>query len=132
MLWLIFTIFTGYYCPQGQSTRNPSAYECPAGYRCPLGSSTPQICASGHYQDETGQDTCKQCPAGFYCDNSLGNITSPTNYPCPEGHYCLAGTMWDKQYPCPAGTYNDQTGLTAESECQWCIGKSAQPFGTLI
>lgn len=76
---------TGYYCPSGQTVRNPSTYECPAGYMCPEGSSIYQLCSAGFYQDEVGQATCKECPAGFYCDNSVGPITNYTTYICPEG-----------------------------------------------
>ena len=77
--------FPGYYCPQGQTVRNPSAYECPVGHYCPVGSSVATLCDSGYYQDLLGQALCKECPAGFYCDNSVGAITSYTTYVCPEG-----------------------------------------------
>lgn len=80
----------GYYCPEGQTVRNPSPYECDPGYYCTVGSSIQTICQSGQYQDEAGQSSCKDCPVGFYCDNSLGPITTPSNYPCPEGmYYCF-------------------------------------------
>lgn len=87
--WPLCVLFSpGYYCPQGQTVRNPSLYECPAGYYCPTGSSINTLCDSGYYQDLVGQATCKECPAGFYCDNSVGSITSYSAYVCPEGLCC--------------------------------------------
>lgn len=81
----VLLYFTGYYCPQGQTVRNPSPYECPAGYYCPTGSSVQTLCPAGTYQDEVGQSVCKECPEGFYCDSSLGPIVNYTIYVCPEG-----------------------------------------------
>ena len=77
--------FSGYYCPEGQVVRDPSAYLCPVGYYCPQGSASQTLCASGTYQDEAGQSLCKECPEGFYCDSSLGPIVNYTIYLCPEG-----------------------------------------------
>ena len=38
--------------------------------------------------------------------------------PCPEGYFCpqKTGTPVD----CPAGTYSNQTGLTASAQCTSC------------
>lgn len=41
---------TGYYCPGGQATSTPIAYQCPVGHFCVEGSSAAQICTSGYYQ----------------------------------------------------------------------------------
>ena len=38
---------------------------CPRGYYCVLGSTLPQGCPAGTYQDEEGQDDCKECPEGL-------------------------------------------------------------------
>lgn len=91
MLWL-----TGYYCPEGQTVRQPSAYECPAGHKCPIGSSIYQLCPSGTYQDEVRQSSCKECPAGFYCDNTLGAIVNYTLFVCPEGLWFIPGLVTKK------------------------------------
>ena len=37
------------------------------------------------------------------------------------GYYCPAGTGNDWQ-ACPPGTFNNQTGLNAQSECRPCNG----------
>ncbi|XP_062603182.1 uncharacterized protein LOC134264959 [Saccostrea cucullata] len=121
----------GYYCPTGQTVCNPSAYECPAGYMCPVGSSLYQLCSAGFYQDEIRQATCKECPAGFYCDSSVGPITNYTTYVCPEGHYCQNGTKVSTEFPCPSGTYNNDTGLRADSECFPCLGGYYCPAATV-
>jgi len=47
---VLFLTTLGYYCPAGQNSDTPSAYECPAGYYCLTGVSTYTICPSGTYQ----------------------------------------------------------------------------------
>ena len=42
---------------------------CPRGYYCVLGSTLPQGCPAGTYQDEEGQDDCKECPEGMMTIN---------------------------------------------------------------
>ena len=80
--------FAGYYCPEGQTVRNPSAFLCPKGYYCLEGSAEPTICPSGTYQDEIMTYDCKECPAGFYCDNSIEPVVNATAYECPQGEIC--------------------------------------------
>ena len=121
----LFCPIIGYYCPEGQIVRNPSAYLCSAGYFCQTGSPSETLCPSGSYQDEAGQSTCKNCPEGFYCDSSVGPIVNYTLYSCPEGHYCPNGTKVATEFPCPAGTFTNQTGLGSDSECSDCLGKSS-------
>jgi hypothetical protein len=121
ILYVFFS--SGYYCPSGQTVRNPSAFECPAGHLCITGSSTYRKCPSGSYQDEVRQSTCKTCLEGFYCDNSLGPIVNVTQYDCPVGHYCPNGTQTATEWPCPAGTFNNGTGLRSASECLPCLGE---------
>lgn len=38
------------------------------------------------------------------------------------GHYCLNGTRVSTEYPCPAGTFNNITGLAADTDCFDCLG----------
>ena len=61
---------------------------CPTGHYCPLGTAVPLPCAGGTYNFVTGQPSCQQCPAGYYCEQ---NTTDPTSGPCPSGHYCPPG-----------------------------------------
>ncbi len=54
------------------------------------------------------------CPilflSSFYC--TPANVSDPvaSNYDCPEGYYCPAGTGLDWK-PCPKGTYSNQRNL---------------------
>ena len=80
----------GFYCPAGQTVPNPNSYPCPYGYYCVEGSSMPQLCDSGTYQDEMYAYTCKECPAGFYCDNAVEPVVNYTMYECIEGGFSLS------------------------------------------
>lgn len=79
----------GYYCPQGEVA--PTTYECIVGHFCPEGTTAPVLCPRGFYQDQVRQSTCTMCPAGYYCDNSLGVVVVNDTITCPEGHYCPQG-----------------------------------------
>nr|XP_047130962.1 uncharacterized protein LOC100202447 isoform X1 [Hydra vulgaris] len=115
----------GFYCPGGQNTSRPSEYRCMPGHHCPIGSSNPHACFSGSYQNEFEQSACKECLAGFYCDGFVLNDTEclyGVQYPksCPNGYYCLNGSITGRENACPEGTYNNRTGLRLESECEDC------------
>ena len=76
---------------------------------------------------DDSQDSCKTCPPGFYCDATLQNDTFCTHgvqnpQPCPMGHYCPSGTNYATEYGCPNGTFSDQIGLQASSDCTPCSG----------
>ena len=77
----------GYYCPEGQESATPGAFPCPVGHFCVEGSANFEICPSGTYQDLTTQGDCIECPAGYYCDNSIEPISNYTKYACPQGKY---------------------------------------------
>jgi hypothetical protein len=112
----------GYYCEGGDITPSKS---CETGTYCPQGSAAPVLCAAGTYQDETRQSTCKACTAGNFCEE--GAISQTT---CPEGYYCPAGTTYRFEYPCPIGKYNDETGMTADTDCKSCpAGKYCDSLG---
>ena len=51
--------YSGYYCPGGQNTDQPTAYQCSVGHYCPAGSLEEVRCESGTYQDETTKGSCK-------------------------------------------------------------------------
>jgi hypothetical protein len=104
----------GYYCPGGDAT--PTKV-CPRGYRCPTGSPSPDPCPAGQYQNATGQGACLACPPGYYC--SGGTVTPFT---CPIGYFCPRGTNSTTTFPCPIGTFSNQTGLRAQSQCTACLG----------
>ena len=115
----------GQYCPQGSSAQTP----CPIGT---YGLANPanhdeaaecSSCEQGSYQDATGATTCLQCPAGYICLEGA-NKQNPTDLAtdkgkiCPAGYYCPAGS-WEEK-PCPIGTYQPETGKSAESDCLPC------------
>lgn len=79
----------GYYCPQGEITPDP--HQCLIGHYCPEHTSQPVICPSGFYQDLIGQDSCKTCPDGYFCDNSYGVVVVNDTVKCPEGFFCPPG-----------------------------------------
>ena len=54
---------------------------CPLGWKCPDGKN-PIACASGAYQDKTGQAGCKTCPSGKFSPNSPSSSCSACNSKC--------------------------------------------------
>ena len=112
----------GYYCPGGQNSSTPSEYICPEGHFCPPGSIQPQRCASGFFQDEVGQDTCKICPAGFFCDNTIEPVVLFNSSICPKGFVCPNGTQYNTRFPCNIGTFGNITGLSNLEDCTPCTG----------
>ena len=110
----------GYYCPPGQSTATPELFLCPAGHLCLQGSTQPSRCASGTYQNQTGEDSCLVCPAGYFCDNSDVPLIHLNGSLCREGYYCPEGTQYATQFACPKGTYSNLTGISSISQCNPC------------
>ena len=109
----------GYYCPEGQTASNPTAYLCPAGSACPAGSLIAKKCEVGYYQPSTGQTSCLNCPAGFYWDGT----DSSAKTAWVIGYYCPQNTRYSTEYPCPEGTYGDTTSNTQSSDCKaWPAG----------
>lgn len=110
----------GYYCGEGSHVPKPTnttlGGKCFAGHFCVEGSDWPKPCPAGKYNDDIGKETCKNCPAGFFCPI---NTTSP--YPCPPGYYCPLNSMIQDANPCPQGTFNNLTSRTSLSDCQACI-----------
>ena len=130
----------GYYCGPGAIT---TPVVCPAEKYCETGTSQPATnCPPGTYTDKTGlQDKkhCMACPPGKYCQNgsiqgdckagfyceSGSNTDSPDSFtnlgfgePCPEGHYCLEGTLLPT--PCPLGKFRTSKGGASASDCSDC------------
>lgn len=62
------------------------------------------------------------CSEGFFCNTTSD---TPTQYVCPQGHYCPIGT--GVPIPCPAGTYTDQDMNNEVADCTSCTpGKYCQ------
>lgn len=74
-------------------------------------------CPAGTYQDEEGQDSCKECPVGFYC---YANSTTYIGNVCPKGYYCPAGTPRPHHQPCEPGTYNPKVQGNSSLDCLAC------------
>jgi hypothetical protein len=111
----------GTYCSGGVSVNTGTA-TCPIGHYCPAGTNEPIKCTPGQYCGTTGlQLPTGNCTAGYFClegsqlaaptDGTQGNI-------CPAGSYCPTGSSINIE--CPVGTYNANTGATAESNCVVC------------
>lgn len=83
----------------------------------------PVACLKGEYQDTTGQQTCKVCTLGKYCDRQgLAAVSGD----CPAGYYCPAGTSNPMSNLCPAGTFC-AAGSSAVTPCP--SGKYCQESG---
>ena len=97
-------------------------FSCPVGHYCPAGSEAPVRCENGTYQDQTTQWTCKICPAGYVCDNTMGIvILDNSTTVCPMGMYCPAGTRYSDEFKCPIGTFNNRTGWGLATFLKWFI-----------
>lgn len=135
------TCTAGSYCiPNNNPTICPQGWYCPAGtgyvwQACPpgtYGGSTGLVklsdctdCDGGKYCDVHNATTFTgSCSAGYYCTSGSDSKTpdgtgNGTAGPCPTGRYCPVSTA--NPQPCPAGTFNNRTMLTAQSECQSCL-----------
>ena len=110
----------GYYCPPGQSVSRPAAWPCPVGHYCQVQSPEPTRCPNGTYQDERYQHVCKDCLAGYYCDNTDHAVSNLTDFWCPPGHYCPEKTSFSTQHKCPPGTWSNKTRLVEAGQCTSC------------
>ena len=108
----------GYYCPHNASISlpDPVEFQCPVGHHCPTASSSPTLCSSGTFSDIVAAEECEPCPEGHFC--SAGTVTPEQ---CPPRHYCPAGSA--EPVFCPNGTYtlNDTVGLASAEQCSPCI-----------
>ena len=113
-------------CQPGNYCRDGDSIICPRGHSCPdtaLGS--PIACPPGTYQNLEGEQLCKTCPEGYFCDHSEGPMefdptTRGDDFKCPQGYFCSAGTTHNNASPCPVGTYGNRTGVTIETDCTPC------------
>ncbi|KAJ9462455.1 Myosin heavy chain, partial [Diplonema papillatum] len=109
----------GHYCPGVPSSGNQLEFLVASYIGERAGSTTEFPCPEGTYTNSTSlwsAAQCSRCPRNYYC---IGAEAQPTAL-CNTGHYCPEGSATGTQEPCPAGTFNDQTGLGASSECQLC------------
>lgn len=110
-------------CPATKYCTGSTQNDCTQGNYCPLGYDFQIACQPGTYQNLTAQATCTDCPAGYYCDDTLAtNSYQPRK--CRPGYYCPAKTAHYGRYPCPSGKLGVDTGtaagLTSLNECTAC------------
>ena len=72
---------------------------------------------SGDYED---LDAANISTSGNFSGRyrSYRGVSVPTE--CPAGSYCPSSVEYGTQYLCPAGSYSNQTGLAAASQCTPC------------
>ena len=80
------------------------------GHYCIAGTDAPARCENGQYQSLETQHECIECPAGYFCDNTMEIVVLDTDTVCPTGYYCPAGTNYNIEFPCPIGKFNNMTG----------------------
>ncbi|XP_064629299.1 uncharacterized protein LOC135488586 [Lineus longissimus] len=128
-------------CPQGKACfwgtgrhwNGSVPMDCAPGHYCPLMTPTPTSfpCPKGTYSAKIGlykASQCTVCPAGKYC---RAGLTHPTGS-CPQGFFCPSGTKLPKQYGCPNGTYNDEEGIKAASDCKKCTKGHYCEYASII
>ena len=114
--------YQGYYCQKatgatvGYTIPNPSSQICNKGYYCPTGTTTQVACSSSTYQDNSGQATCKPCPAGYYCSATAKTLCNPSI--TTISFYCPGGTR--NYIQCSDGQYNMQIASYQPSDCLSC------------
>ena len=70
-----------YYCPSGQVSPAPGAYECWPGHYCRQETDVPDPCEDGTYQPSPPDRQCEPCTVGYYCDNNVAGNNTENNYP---------------------------------------------------
>jgi sugar lactone lactonase YvrE len=124
----------GHFCDGSITTAGIITGPCAAGYYCPAGtqSVTSNSTVNGtvlkSYPCETGtyatgisifrwrQEDCTECPPGFYCGNSSGQISTTA---CPRGTFksTTRGKSVSECTQCPQGHICSSLGMTAPIEC---------------
>ncbi|XP_063692807.1 zonadhesin-like [Bolinopsis microptera] len=143
-----------HYCPRGAV----DMLECLPHSYCPHETGDPPpLCERGTYTEDDVRglrkpSDCQVCPISKYCTNgqitgecgagylcvtgsyeSYSTITYNTTnhlaYPCPPGHYCLAGS--EAAVPCPVDTYRNISGGAAPTDCVACPRGWQCPEGSI-
>ena len=89
---------------------------CGPGVFCSIGATSTSDCTGGLYCADWGlSNPSGQCLPGHYCG---AQATTPTQNVCPAGKWCGLATTTPND--CPAGTFNEGTGATQQSDCKPC------------
>ncbi|KAA0165573.1 hypothetical protein FNF28_03425 [Cafeteria roenbergensis] len=100
---------------------------CPRGTFCPASSRNFTLCPQGTYQPKEGSAECLRCPVGYTCPHEgmhvprlcpAGFVCDVTGLeraeqPCPEGHFCLEGTVTTATTCGGADAISDDASLSA-------------------
>lgn len=131
-------------CPPGKITETDGCQNCPGGQYtssaetcqlCAIGkfaiSGLPcTVCAAGRYQNEEGQEECKDCLAGVTatgCEVCASGTYGSDCESCPQGFWSLAGQ--ESCSECSIGLYQDQQG---KDSCIGCApGKYVEELGAI-
>ena len=122
-------------CPGGHYSDKPNlgnvsdCIVCLPGYMCMPGSDTPTRCSMGSYAG-AGQDLCSMCEAGSYQDEEGQSSCKD----CPAGNDCPRGSTVPLPASCLPGMFaSNITDVTSRDDCQPCAdgfecpGGDAQP-----
>lgn len=120
----------GRYGSDGQTDQNCDA-PCPGGYSCNTGTAVNAIsvCGVGHYCPGGAVYNRIAIPDGQYgalpADAANPTSTYTTAWPCPAGHYCVAGA----KHACPVGRY--ESGSSKSSCSGVCSAGYFCPAGSV-
>ena len=130
----------GYYCTGRSFSATPTCIPDPVTGECETGGP----CQPSEYCP-VGSTYAQDCPGGYYCADSSGQITGPINEGyyglrkmmtpspvnvldpatnlligsiCPPGHFCEEASVSPQS--CPPATYSNSTGNTKLSDCKLC------------
>ena len=127
-------------CPELSSTQSTASTSiasctCVPGTFARAWDASCQSCPPGTFQDQAGQDACKECPAGQRSFNGSLCIDCPPGTSSRNGSstcvLCSAGWYQDQAgqeacLPCPPGTFNESRGSV---ECTACVAGSFSTTG---
>ena len=126
----------GYFYRSGEKEAKKNI--CQKGFECKIGAIQQVPCDKGTFQSDEGQEECKECDSGKYCQyGSTSGTESETlcevGMHCPETKMEGALPCKPKEYqdtpgstgckPCTDGKYCDRYGLNKEMNCPggyWC------------
>ena len=113
------TCTSGTYSDTGASSCLLDATSCPVGTHASGTLTVCDFCASGKYNDQTGQtseSSCKECDSGLY-QNEAGQFLCKTCTSPLVGvsTRCIDNTV--NGSACPPGTYQDQPNQTSCKDC---------------
>ena len=117
--------------------------DCPVGKK--VSSKICTLCASGQYQNQTGQSSCKTCPANRVsapgavicseCNHGMYSKTGGSCEQCPSGQFRGVGDPEQNCITCPIGSIAEGTLYVKCNECapgNWSTNNICQqcPSGT--